>query len=210
MSELLKNVVYMLPKEDSELGDSSPIRLDMLEDFSPAFSATVTKYKVSDKSNISNHRFLNNTVITLSGYVSNQPLTQHTDNAIGYESSRNRVATAYHLIKYHFEKGTTFDVANKWDVFADCQITDFKPIQSGLNSILISITLEQVKRASYQRVTLINTMSENKKKDAAPNTRKKEGASEGTEVTEVNSESNNLDALDKYVRNKTKMQENTN
>jgi hypothetical protein len=195
-----KNRVYIFaPNDITELPNGTPaprFTMDLVEDFTPRFTSEITKYKVSDKSNISNHRFKNNLTISLSGYVSTRPIIGYQNNLIAYDDLQGRPKSAYELIKRYDEEGTELTIVNKFDFYPRCQIKSFTPIQVGEDTILITLELEQVRRASYQRVQLIGNMSANKKKDANPNVRKNDKKEDLDE--------RDLTYIEKYKRNRSK------
>lgn len=200
-----ENKVYIFsPNDVTELPNGTPaprFTMDLVEDFTPVFSSEITKYKISDKSHISNHRFRNNLTISLSGYVSTRPMIGYQNNLVGYDDLQGRPKSAYELIKRYDKEGTELTIVNKFDFYPRCQIKSFTPIQRGDDTILITLELEQVKRVSYQRVNLIGTMSDNKKKDANPNVRKNDKKEDlESEDGSVSSTTN----LDNYKRNKYK------
>ena len=176
-----ENKVYMFaPSDVTDLPNGNPVprfTMDLVEDFTPVFSSEITKYKVSDKTYIANHRFRNNLTISLSGVVSNRPILAYPNNLVEYNDLSGRTKNAYELIKRYENEGVELTVVNKFDFYPNCLIKSYTPIQVGDDTILINLELEQVKRVSYQRVSLIQNMSPSKKKDAAPNVRKNEKVS---------------------------------
>lgn len=198
---LTQNKVYIFsPNDVTELPNGTPaprFTMDLVEDFTPRFTSVITKYKVSDKSNISNHRFRNNLTISLSGYVSTRPMFFYQNNLVGYEDFQNRTKSAYELLKRYEKEGTELTLVHKFDFYPRCQIKSFTPVQIGDDSILLTLEFEQVKRASYQRVTLIQNMEDNKKKDSNPNVRK-------NDKKEDVEEEEGLTFTQKYIRNRNK------
>ena len=171
-----ENKIYIFaPSDVVELPSGVPaprFTMDLVEDFTPVFSSDVTKYKISDKTNISNHRFKNNMTISLSGYVGTHPLQHYRNNIVGYDNLNDRLQNAYELIKRYNAEGTELTLVNKFDFYPRCLIKSFTPIQIGDDTILINLEFEQVQRATYQRVILVQNMDTSKKKDASPNVHK--------------------------------------
>lgn len=191
-----RNQIFITPTDVLvDEGTRSPtFTMDMVSEFKPTFPSQLTKYRLSDKSEVTNHRVRNNATIILSGYVSSRPLFRYENNLVSYDNLLERPVLAYSLVKKWEEQGTELTVVNKFDIYSNCVITNLSPIQSNGGDILINFQLEQVRRTSYKRVNLIQYMSPNKQKDADPSHRE---TAKPKDVT-------NSRYVDRYISNNAK------
>ncbi len=191
-----RNQIFLTPTDVLvDEGTRAPtFTMDMVSEFKPTFPSQLTKYRLSDKSQITNHRVRNNATFVLSGYVSSRPLLKYENNLVGYDNLQERPVLAYSLVKKWEKLGTELTIVNKFDVYNNCIITNLSPIQSSGGDILINFQLEQARRVSYKRVNLVQYMQPSKQKDASPSHR------ESTKSKDVT----NSRHIDKYISNNAK------
>ena len=188
---MAKSNIFITPSDTLVTnGQQSPsITFDTVEEFLPRFTAQNTAYPISDKSQINTHRIKNNPTISVRAWISTAPLKTYDNNLVGYADNSQRPQTAYNILKEWWEKGTELTTVSELDVYPTMTVTSFQPIQEGFRSIQVALELTQNKRATYQRVTLIQNMSEVKSKDSNPNTA---GSGQKKEALEYGSNLKNL------------------
>lgn len=170
------SIMYITPANTLlDDGQQSPsLTFDAITTFSPTFNNDITSYPVSNKTVISNHRVRRNPTFTVEGWISTQPISTYDNNLVGYTQKLQRPQTVYNLLKAWDLSGIDLTLVYEYDVYNQCQIKSWEPVKEGSDSILIKITFEQVRRATYRRVTLVEGMSESKRLDAESNRGKSE------------------------------------
>lgn len=173
--------VYIATQSEYDAnGKATPsLSFDCVTEFKPSFKADITQFAVSDKSTISNNRAKKNTTFSVVGRVSIAPLIEYENSLISSYSNSGRPQAAYDIIKGWHDNSTTLTLVWQYDVYTDVQIKDFEPVVNNTYTLEFNITFEQVRRASYQRVSLVQDMSTSKAKDAATET---QGSDSKTEL----------------------------
>lgn len=176
----MANPIYITTQDNYDKGgDFSSFYFDTVTDFKPTYNSRMTKYAISDKSQITNHTTKENLVISMSAIVSASPINKYNNNLVTY--TKGRVVVAYNLLtKWYDEKTDLFiDEGNRQ--YTRLNIVSLEPYEDGTEGMIFDIKLEQARRVGYQTVTLVNTMDGEKSIDATGNSTKK--AEKSTERT---------------------------
>lgn len=145
---------------------------DALLSFTPQYNKTLSRYAISDKSEITNHSVKTNPTLAVSGLISRMPLKREEDNLVGYEDLSGRPAEALRVLKSWFNKDTELYLADQFDVYDRYVITSLTySVDGAYDSLRFDINLEHVRRVGYQTGLLvtIENLSGEKKTDAASN-----------------------------------------
>lgn len=148
---------------------------DATVSLAPTYSNVITSHPVERGSNITDHSYNKNPVITVQGVVSNSysqedyenfPGLQHVNNLVDYNS--NRVQQAYDLLVELWEDRNQFQIVHDYDVFRWCVLKSFKTDFTNETSDALVFTLEAevVRFVSSQKVN-ITTLIEELQKDAS-------------------------------------------
>lgn len=178
---LAKVYIATQSEYDANGKETPSLSFDCVTEFKPSFSAEITQFKVSDKSTISNNRAKKNTTFNVVGRVSIAPLIDYDNSLLNNYSNTGRVQAAYDIIKGWHDNSTTLTLVWQYDVYTDIQIKSFEPIINTTYTLEFNINFEQVRRASYQRITLVQNMSDSKGKDASAKTTGSSSKSEANE-----------------------------
>jgi hypothetical protein len=133
-------------------------RFDAVLNVDAKRSSTVTKHPVETGVTITDHVFTNNTIIEISGVVTNHPIPQKLFNPVigqdriekPFEGARVRVQSAYDVIVKSFNDKELITISHEFDSFANCIITNLsipRNAQIG-ESMSIKLTLEQLQIVS--------------------------------------------------------------
>lgn len=174
-------MIYITAAEDPVAGkEVSPnITFDAITDFSPVFDKSITQYAVSDGTKITNNTVKSNTVISVTGIISNTPLKRYTNNIVSYEDNSLRDAKAYQQLRSWWEEDTRLIIVdNNYEVFRDCIIKTLKPLRNTSEGLTFTMTFVIVKYATYKRVDIIKELSSVKAKDASMNSSSSESPKE--------------------------------
>lgn len=188
--------IYITTVPLSSEGGATPpsVVFDAVLELSPSFSKKVTGYTLSDGSAISNHQTKNNPEFSLTGVVTTQPLTSYDNNLVGYETLPDRPQKAYDQLLQWYNDDTEIVLAYEYDVRSPLAITNLSPVSSGTDSLTFNITFEEVRRATYSRVVLLQNVSNTLEDSGKPatggrGTKKDESDSRTWKVFETFSES---------------------
>ncbi|EMK6591806.1 hypothetical protein V9J99_003624, partial [Vibrio cholerae] len=139
--------------------------------FTPQYTATQASLKLSDKSNISTHRTVQNKTVTLRLHVSRHPINFYNNNMIGYGDSGyndSRPKIALEILKNWFNQGTPLNAYHELDVYSRFIIIDMQPVSEG-DSLVIDLTLQEIRRANAKRDAYL-LMAPELQKNAKPAT----------------------------------------
>lgn len=165
--------LYITETPSTEGGDSIPsFYFDALLSFTPQYNKTLSKYAISDKSEITNHSVKTNPTLSVSGLISRMPLKREVDNLVGYEDLSGRPAEALRVLKSWYEKDTELYLADQFDVYDRYVITSLTySIEGSYDSLRFDINLEHVRRVGYQTGLLVTfeNLSGEKQTDAKSN-----------------------------------------
>lgn len=181
--------IYVTTTASAEEGGVPPsVAFDAVLSFNPSFSQAVTKFTLSDGSFISNHTTRNNDVLQVTGVITTQPLRNYDGNLVGYDTLEERPQLGYNQLKQWFDERIEVYVAGEYDIFPNLIITSLQPVQEGTDSLTFNVTFEAVRRATYQRVIIVQNLSTDKALDAQPNSSKstkKEEQDPGSNLVQV-------------------------
>ena len=164
--------IYITTVPLSSDGGSTPpsVVFDAVLELSPSFSKKVTGYTLSDGSAISNHQTKSNPEFSLTGVVTTQPLTSYDNNLVGYETLSERPQKAYDQLMQWYKDDTEIVLAYEYDVRSPLAITNLSPVNNGTDSLTFNITFEEVRRATYSRVVLLQNVSSTLEESGKPPT----------------------------------------
>ncbi|MEG9362188.1 phage baseplate protein [Vibrio cholerae] len=118
--------------------------------FNPQYTATQASLKLSDRSNISTHRTVQNKTVTLRIHVGKHPINFINNNMIGYSDQDGRPKIALEILKNWFSQGTPLNVYHELDVYSRFSIIDMSPVSQG-DSLVVDLTLQEIRRANAKR-----------------------------------------------------------
>lgn len=160
---------YITTVASSGEGGTPPnISFDSVTEFTPNFSSKISSYPISDLSQISNHTSKNNPTFQFQGWVSTQPLTSYDNNLVGYSNLSGRPQIAYNVLKAWHDSKTELFIYSEYDNYSPLIITSLTPVSEATDSLKVTMTMEMVRRVGYQRVILVQNMTDNLKKDGSP------------------------------------------
>lgn len=148
-------------------GTGDRLYMDAFTSLVPNFTATPTKYPITDKSQITNNVVKQNPTLTISAFVGKTPLIQHQDSIIGYSDLDQRPTNTHELLLKWYKNSTRLFIYNEFFNFDQYVITSYTPKQfETFDSLQFDITLEHLRAVSYSRGTLIEYMTPTKEIDA--------------------------------------------
>lgn len=148
-------------------GTGGRLYMDAFTSLVPNFTATPTKYPITDKSQITNNVVKQNPTLTISAFVGKTPLIRHQDSIIGYSDLGQRPTNTYELLLKWYKNSTRLFIYNEFFNFDQYVITSYTPKQiEAFDSLQFDITLEHLRTVSYSRGTLIEYMTPTKETDA--------------------------------------------
>lgn len=164
------NPIYITPQSNYTAGgDFSSLYFDAVHSFTPTFPSRMTKYTISDKSSITNHKVKDNITITMSATVTATPVNKYDGNLVGYTDFNSRPKDAYDILYSWWKNDVDLFIDEGDRQFSRMQIIDIQPIEEGFDARKFDITFEQARRVGYQRVTLVANLSESKSLDGEGN-----------------------------------------
>ena len=149
----------------------SSLFFDAVHNFVPTFTSRLTKYAISDKSEITNHITKENVSISMQATVTQTPTTTYQDNLAGYSDFKTRAKDAYDILHSWWNNKTDLFIDEGNRQYSRMQIVNLQAYEEGYDSIKFDIMFEQARRVGYQRVTLIQDNT--KTVDSEPETTKK-------------------------------------
>tara|TARA_Y100000588_G_scaffold244854_1_gene259110 strand:- start:40619 stop:41227 length:609 start_codon:yes stop_codon:yes gene_type:complete len=161
-------------------GTGGRLYMDAFTSLVPNFTATPTKYPITDKSQITNNVVKQNPTLTISAFVGKTPLIQHQDSIVGYSDLDQRPTNTHELLLNWYKSSTRLFIYNEFFNFDQYVITSYTPKQfETFDSLQFDITLEHLRTVSYSRGTLIEYMTPTKETDAKPKTNQSDSNSKG-------------------------------
>lgn len=180
----------------------SSLFFDAVHNFVPTFTSRLTKYAISDKSEITNHITKENVSISMQATVTQTPTTTYQGNLAGYSDFKTRAKDAYDILHSWWNNKTDLFIDEGNRQYSRMQITNLQAYEEGYDSIKFDIMLEQARRVGYQRVTLIQDNT--KTVDSEPeNTKKGEKVEERTsQLSRLTEDLNKrgIEALQSFAR----------
>lgn len=161
------SLIYIAEMPRAEEGANPPsLIFDAVMNMTPTSTARLSKYPISDKSEIANHRIRQNPTLTMKCYMGRAPLTSYQNNLVGNSNPEDRPRQALNVLTKWDEKGTELFIAGEYADYTNYVLTKVTPILSGSDSLGFDLSFEKARRVSYERGDLITNMSPTKKKDA--------------------------------------------
>lgn len=167
------NITYIATVPRAAEGENPPsLIFDAVVDTSPTSSARLSKYSISDKSEITNHRARENPTIQITAWMGRSPLTNYSNNLVSSVDEDNRPSQALAILDQWDEEGTELYISNEYKNFTGYVITKLDWNSEGTDSIKFTINLEKARRVTYSKGILIKNMDTVKSVDAQGNTSK--------------------------------------
>ncbi len=156
---------------------------DCTTDVKSTFTNTITQHPTERRRNITDHIFVQNNKFSITGRVTNSPITTYNNNAIPLQG--DRVQIAYDLLKKLRDDGMVFSVTTGLETYTDCVVKQLTIPRSAQNSSVLdfSIDIEQLQIATTSTVRLVEVVTPAKVVEASDavsdgqNTTGKTGAS---------------------------------
>lgn len=145
------------------------LSFDVVTKFSNDLSGDLTKYPVSQGSDVTDHITIRNRKFSLTGIVSNTPFeTHHGEYMSNYGTGSNRVREAINMLKDIFENKRLFSLYSEYEKIDNCVLTGLKFDQEGQEAVEFELSVEQARLAFAKQVTL--NVSGKTKKSVSSNT----------------------------------------
>lgn len=165
------SITYIAEMPRAEEGENPPsLIFDAVVDTSPSSSARLTKYTISNKSEITNHRVKQNPVLQITAWMGRSPLQNYENNLVGVVDENNRPSQTLDILDSWDDAGTELYISSEYKNFSGYVITKFDWNSEGTDSIKFTINLEKARRVTYAKGILIQNMDEVKSVDAQNNT----------------------------------------
>lgn len=145
------------------------IALDVTTKFNTKWEGDLTKYPVSQGSDITDHITIRNNKFTLEGVISNTPFELHDGEYFStYGTGTQRTKAAVDYLEEFFKNKTLFTLYSEFQKIDNCIITGIEFDQEAQEAINFKIAIEQTRLAFAKQVTL--NVSKSTKKSVASNT----------------------------------------
>lgn len=189
------SITYIATVPRAEEGENPPsLIFDAVVDTSPTSSARLSKYSISDKSEITNHRVRENPTLQITAWMGRSPLTNYSNNLVSSADEDNRPSQTLTILDKWDEDGTELYISNEYKNFTGYVITKLDWNSEGTDSIKFTINLEKARRVTYSKGILIQNMDTVKSIDAQGNT------SKGTTDAKIDNLLVSDDALSLYTK----------
>jgi len=144
--------------------DQQIMSLDVTTRFTNDWSGEVTRYPVSQGSEITDHITIRNSKFTLEGMISDMPFEKHPAEFFGsYGTGSYRAMAAVETFQQMFEEKVVFTLFSEYQQIDNCVITSVNFEQSGEYAVHFAIGIEQL-RFAYAKTVTLNVSSATKKK----------------------------------------------
>lgn len=145
------------------------ISLDVTTKFNTKWEGNLTKYPVSQGSEITDHITIRNNKFQLEGVISNTPFENHVGEYFSdYGTGSPRTRTVVDFLNEFFKAKQIFTLYSEFQKIDNCLITDINFDQDGQEAIIFKISIEQLRLAVAKQVVL--NVSKGTKKNVASNT----------------------------------------
>jgi len=145
------------------------IALDVTTKFNTKWEGDLTKYPVSQGSDITDHITIRNNKFTLEGVISNTPFETHEGEYFStYGTGTQRTKAAVDYLEEFFKNKTLFTLYSEFQKIDNCIVTGIEFDQEAQEAINFKISIEQTRLAFAKQVTL--NVSKSTKKSVAANT----------------------------------------
>ena len=164
------NTTFIAEMPRAQEGENPPsLIFDAVINFTPSSTARLTKYAISDKSQISNHRVRENPTLQIIACVGRAPLYNFNNNLIGVENPEERPKQALKVLQQWDENDTELYIGSEYDTYSGYVITKLEQVSEGSDSLKFSLSLEKARRATYARGILVQNLDPTKSLDAKGN-----------------------------------------
>lgn len=128
---------------------------DATLEVSQTFSNRITSYAVDDRSNVTDHVFNENPSFTITGVVSNYPVTEYDSNIIGY--SDDRAGRADKLLQEWWKNRTEVTILTELNDFNFCVLESYSASFTAQTSDVLEFTIrvQQIRKVSSSVVTVV-------------------------------------------------------
>lgn len=164
------NTTYIAEMPSSTESANSPsLIFDAVVRIAPSSTARLSKYTISDKSEITNHRVRNNPTLQLTCWMGRAPLQNYDNNLVGVENEDSRPQLTLDILNKWDTDGTELFIATEYNNYSQYVITKLDHDTEGTDAIKFNISLEKARRVTYSRGVLIQNMDGVKAIDAKGN-----------------------------------------
>nr|WP_319556086.1 hypothetical protein [uncultured Vibrio sp.] len=137
----------------------------------PSYTASATKYPVSDKSVINSHVVKQNPTLSITFYVGKNPLKAYAGNLLSGVDRDQRPTQAHEILLNWFNKSTPLTLINEFYQLTNYVVVKYTPQQNGTtDSMEYRLVLEHIRNVSYTRGKLLEFSDEDKAIDGKPKT----------------------------------------
>ncbi|EOX4455682.1 phage baseplate protein [Vibrio antiquarius] len=144
---------------------------DAFTNLLPSYSATATKYPVSDKSDINSNVVKQNPTLSITCYVGKNPLKNHAGNLLNGVAKDQRPTTAHEILLKWFNNSTRLTLISEFYQLVNYVIVKYEPKQNqATDSMEYELVLEHLRNVSYTRGKLVELADEDKAIDGKPKT----------------------------------------
>ncbi len=162
--------IRILPQTNYNSGSEVSLIFDSVTEFTPNKNKRVTQYITSDKMTITNNQVRGNPTLTMKGRVSKYPLEIYTNNLVdGGDNLSGRIVTAHDILDSWYERGIDLYIDAGYTGYSKYTLSSIEPLEDTTESLIFSLKFEKIRRTTYERVLLIQNMSESKELDGVPN-----------------------------------------
>jgi len=132
---------------------------DCTTNIQSTFTNTITQHPTERRRNITDHIFVHNNKFSITGRVTNSPITSYNNNAVPLIG--DRVQIAYNLLKGLRDEGTIFTVVTGLEVYRNCVVKQLNIPRTAQNSSVLdfSIDIEQLQIATTSTVRLVEVVT---------------------------------------------------
>ncbi|AUR86375.1 hypothetical protein NVP1084O_168 [Vibrio phage 1.084.O._10N.261.49.F5] len=190
--------IRILPQTDYDSGSEVSLMFDSVTEFTPNSTKKVTQYVTSEKLSITNNSVKTNPTLQMRGRVSKYPLEDKVNNLInGGNNLEGRMVSAHDILQRWYDQDTDLFIDAGYKGYSRYQLISFEPTEDGTDSLIFSLRFEKVRRTTYERILLIQNMSESKTLDGKPNT---DGGKDQTSEDRVSQVTLAIENTSKYAK----------
>ncbi len=156
---------YLSTMPSSDEVNVPSLYFDAVTSISPSFTARQSKYVLSDKSEITNHRVLDNPSVQIVGWVGRSPLDNFENSMVSNRDRQRRPTATKDILMSWYKSGATIYVVNEYHNYSGYYINSLSWKGEG-DSLEFSATLEKARRVGYSRGILVQHVTATIEKDA--------------------------------------------
>ena len=164
------NLTCIAEMPRAQEGENPPsLIFDAVVNVAPSSTARLSKYPISDRTEITNHRVKQNPTLQITAWMGRSPLRNYDNNLVGVENEQTRPQLAYDILKRWDEESVELYIASEYDNYSGYVITKFQPNNESTDGLKFDITFEKARRVTYAKGILIQNMDAVKSVDAKAN-----------------------------------------